>query len=415
MPPPHVIANQRRAALEIIDGLARELAPGRPFLAILRTQLARNKGYGSQDRRRYREIVFAWLRFRAWFDALRATDSEKALDLLILLAGDSPEMLPLQAAISQPGGIARREWRDVREKLASLFPGVTFELRALVPAWFEKHCPALFEEKEIEVQLTRPPFWLRAQRGTSADLVQELARKSISAEASRDVPWAVRVTERVELEEDDIVTSGRAEIQDIGSQALLAMVAPEPGGQWLDFCAGAGGKSLQLARLVGTSGRVTAYDLRRDALMELKRRMIRGMVSNIKIEPVLPEPGLVQFDGVLVDAPCSASGTWRRHPFLRHQTVAQVIDRRAREQAKLLGDAAGFVKRRGRLIYATCSLSRKENEDVVAGFLKNNTDFELEPPALLPGMTATQPPWVTLMPSFLDSDGYFLACMRRKE
>lgn len=414
MHPPHVLANQRRAALEIIDDLARELTPGRPFLAILRTQLSRNKGYGSQDRRRYREIVFAWLRFRSWFDALRAIDGEKALDLLVLLAGDSPEMMPLQMAIGQPGGFSRRDWPDVRGKLESYFPDVDFDLRALLPAWFEKHCPALFEEKEIVLQLTRPPFWLRAQRGTSADLVHELARCSISAEASPQIPWAVRVNQRVELEEDEIVTSGRAEIQDIGSQALLTMVAPEPGGHWLDFCAGAGGKSLQLARLVGNTGRVTAYDLRRDALMELKRRMIRAMIPNIKIEPVLPEPGPVQFDGVLVDAPCSASGTWRRHPFLRHQIEPEVIERRALEQLELLCDAAGFVKRRGRLVYATCSLSKMENEDVVAAFLKNNSDFQLEAPALLPGMTATQPPWVTLMPSFLDSDGYFLACMRRE-
>jgi 16S rRNA (cytosine967-C5)-methyltransferase len=197
--PPHVLANQRRAALEIIDALARELTPGRPFLAILRTQLGRNKGYGSQDRRRYREIVFAWLRFRAWFDAIRVNDSEKALDLLLLLAGDSPEMMPLQAAIGHPGGFSRRDWRDMRGKLEDYFPDASFDLRALLPAWFEKHCPALFEEKEIVVQLTRPPFWLRAQRGTSADLVHELSRSSISAEASQHVPWAVCVTERVEL------------------------------------------------------------------------------------------------------------------------------------------------------------------------------------------------------------------------
>lgn len=411
---PTIIANQRRAALEIIDALSRELKPGRPFLAILRTQLGRNKGFGSQDRRRYREIVFSWLRYRAWFDILRADDSEKALDLLILLAADSLEMLPLQTAIGHPGGCSRRDWPDTREKLETLFPGADFDLRALMPAWFEPHCPALFEENEIVVQMTRPPFWLRAQRGSSADLVHELSRDSISAVASREVPLAVRVSERIELDEHPIVTSGRAEVQDVGSQALLTMVAPEPGGSWLDFCAGAGGKSLQLSRLVGSSGKVTAHDIRRDALMELKRRMIRAEISNIKIEPVLPEPGLTQFDGVLVDAPCSASGTWRRHPFLRHQTTPAVIERRAKEQVQLLDRGSEFVRRGGRLIYATCSLSRKENEEVVAAFLKENQDFQLEAPTLLPGMMATQPPWVTLMPSMLDSDGYFLACMRRE-
>jgi 16S rRNA (cytosine967-C5)-methyltransferase len=302
----------------------------------------------------------------------------------------------------------------VKERLEKLIPGAEFDLRSLIPGWFEAHCPALFEEREIFLQQIRPPFWLRAQRGTSADLVHELSRESISAIASPEVPWAVRVNERVDLEEHAIVTSGRAEVQDIGSQALLAMVAPETGGQWLDFCAGAGGKSLQLSRLVGLTGRVTSYDVRRDALMELKRRMIRARIENIKIEPVLPETGITQFDGVLLDAPCSASGTWRRHPFLRHQTTPEVIDRRAREQIELLNQGSEYVRRGGRLVYATCSLSRKENEDVVTAFLNENQDFKLEEPALLPGMTPSTPPWVTLMPSFLDSDGYFLACMRRE-
>jgi 16S rRNA (cytosine967-C5)-methyltransferase len=193
------------------------------------------------------------------------------------------------------------------------------------------------------------------------------------------------------------------------------MVAPTPGARWLDLCAGAGGKTLQLATMLGPKGRVTAHDIRRDALMELRRRLIRGGMHNIAVEPVLPEPGPITFDGVLVDAPCSSSGTWRRHPYLRHQTTPGMVMEYAHEQFTLLRRGGSFVAAGGRLIYATCSLSRFENEDIVDAFLREERGFALEPPpVLLEGVTASASGCVTLWPSALDSDGYFLACMRRR-
>jgi 16S rRNA (cytosine967-C5)-methyltransferase len=256
---------------------------------------------------------------------------------------------------------------------------------------------------------------LRAQRGSGPELVQELARTNVAASASTKVPGAVRVHEFRDLEEHPLVTGGRAEVQDIGSQALLFMAAPAPGGRWLDLCAGAGGKTLQLAALLGPKGRVTAHDIRRDALMELRRRLIRANLHTIAIEPVLPEPGPISFDGVLVDAPCSSSGTWRRHPYLRHQTTPGIVMDYAREQRVLLRRGASYVAPGGRLLYATCSLSRFENEDIIDAFLREERGFALEPPPALPeGVTAGPGGSVTLWPSTLDSDGYFLACLRRR-
>lgn len=410
-----MIENQRRTALTLAGLLAWRLTPGRPFIAEVRSELALHKGFGSRDRRLYRELIFTWLRHRAWYDQALALDRERAADLLVALAPEAPEVLPLQTALGMPGGIANRPWPELRQRLAALVPGMDFELRALLPPWFERHCPELFQEQELIAQLRRPPFWLRAQRGSAGDLVHQLARSGIETTASPRVPGAVRVAGYVDLEEHPLVMTGRAEVQDIGSQALLAMAAPDPGGHWLDFCAGAGGKTLQLADLLGPGGRVTAHDIRREALVELKRRMMRSGLKNIVVEPVLPEPGRVQFDGVLVDAPCSASGTWRRHPFLRHQTTPAVIERYAAEQLKLLERAAPFVARGGRLVYATCSLSREENEEVVAAFLREEPDFMLERPPFLPGIEPAPLGWVTLLPSILDSDGYFLACLRQRE
>lgn len=412
---PRILDNQRRTALTLIDAIALRMPPGRPFIPEMRSAIAANQGLGARDRRLYRDLIFTWLRFRAWFDRARAVDPQRALDLLVAFTPPGLEIAPMQAALALPTGIPLHDWPGVHAALTTLVPGVEFNLRDLMPGWFETHAPGLFNEKEILTQLRRPPFWLRTQRGSGRELVQEFARTKVVASASNVLPAAVRVHEFRDLEEHPLITSGRAEVQDIGSQALLVMAAPATGGRWLDLCAGAGGKTLQLATMIGPKGTVTAHDIRRDALMELRRRLIRASLRNITVEPVLPEPGPITFDGVLVDAPCSASGTWRRHPYLRHQTTPGVVMDYAREQLTLLRRGGSFVAPGGRLIYATCSLSRFENENVVAAFLREERGFALEAPAnLSEGLVAAPSGTVTIWPSALDSDGYFLACLRRK-
>jgi 16S rRNA (cytosine967-C5)-methyltransferase len=409
-----ILDNQRRTVLELISIMERRLRPGVPFLAELRGTMGQHRGLGSRDRRIYRELVFSWLRFREWFDEVRRDDPFAAVDLLVALSADTPDLAAWQTQLGVPPGLPQRPWPQIEAALAQLHPNRTFALRDLLPKWFELHCPPLFEPSETIVQLRRPPFWLRAQRGTAAELVRELTVAKIDAVVETSLPGAVRVLAYVDLEEHPIVTSGQAEIQDIGSQALVLMAAPAAGSRWLDFCAGAGGKTLQLASAVGSTGHVTAHDVRRDALMETKRRVVRAGLKNVLIEPVLPDPGAKVYDGVFVDAPCSATGTWRRHPFLRHQTTPAVVNRYVQEQVRLLDRASLCVAPAGNLVYATCSLSQHENRGVLAAFLRTHRDFEMVPPPYNPGLPAEPSGAVTIMPSSLDSDGYFLACMRRK-
>src|SRR5262249_41278438 len=154
--------------------------------------------------------------------------------------------------------------------------------------------------------------------------------------------------------------------------------------RWFDACAGAGGKTLQLARLVGPSGHVNAYDVRRAALEELNVRVARAGIRNVHTS-AQPTPGT--YPGVLVDAPCSGSGTWRRAPHLKWATRPQVVADRAQLQQTLLSRFAVCVRPGGRLVYATCSLSSRENEAVVAEFLATHTDFEPVPFAQTFGAT----------------------------
>jgi 16S rRNA (cytosine967-C5)-methyltransferase len=193
--------------------------------------------------------------------------------------------------------------------------------------------------------------------------------------------------------------SGKVEIQDVGSQRVLATIGAETKGHWLDACAGAGGKTLQLATLLGSAGKVTARDTRRSALEELSTRARRsGLSDRIRIGDQDDPPG--GFDGVLVDAPCSGSGTWRRAPHLRWVTSETSVRNAAQIQLKLLRENAARVRKGGLLAYVTCSLCRTENEAIAEGFLGLG-GFE-------PVLGGT-----VLLPQEHDGDGFFVASFRR--
>jgi 16S rRNA (cytosine967-C5)-methyltransferase len=203
--------------------------------------------------------------------------------------------------------------------------------------------------------------------------------------------------------------SGRVEIQDLGSQLLLEAVGVAPGGRWLDACAGAGGKSLQLAGLLGPDGRVDAEDVRPAALAELARRAARaGLAGRISIRGAAGGG----YDGVLVDAPCSGSGTWRRSPHLKWVTSPAQIAAGAARQEALLARCAPRVRPGGQLVYATCSLARSENEEVVRRFLAAHPAFAAGP---YPRPRGGEPAGdgLRFWPADHDGDGFFVASFRR--
>ena len=199
-------------------------------------------------------------------------------------------------------------------------------------------------------------------------------------------------------------------MQDLGSQLLLETVGLEAGGRWLDACAGAGGKTLQLARLLGPDGNVEAHDIRPAALAELEKRAARAGLTNIRTTSV---PHADDYDGVLVDAPCSGSGTWRRSPHLKWTTAPALVAERAALQATLLTRFAANVRPGGRLLYATCSLSPQENERVVATFLAAHAAFHPEPFARTFGFSLRDGT-LTILPARHNTDGFYVASLRRK-
>lgn len=359
--------------------------------------LAGERAFGSRDRRLYRELIYATLRYLPWIEPLldeggaNPAQTEEAIRRIAHLAAETP---------------ATRAFRS--EFATGALP--QGDKAELLPAWFRAHCPEAFEPAQLDTLLARAPLWVRILDSDTEHIEGSLAQDRIAVIGRSPVlPTAWRLPEDANVAHSAAYQDGLVEIQDLGSQLILASVGVKSGERWLDACAGAGGKTLQLASLVGPGGRVTAHDIRAAALEELRLRAERTRLGNIAVTPKIEG----QFDGVLVDAPCSGSGTWRRAPHLKWITKESDIAAAAAKQAELLAKFAAHVQPGGRLVYATCSLSGRENEEVVAAFLRAHADFEAAPFAETFGFSVRDG-GITILPARHDTDGFFVASLRRR-
>jgi 16S rRNA (cytosine967-C5)-methyltransferase len=211
--------------------------------------------------------------------------------------------------------------------------------------------------------------------------------------------------------------AGELEIQDIASQAVGWLCAPQPGETWWDACAGEGGKTMQLSDLMQNKGLIWASDRAEWRLKNLKRRAARAKVFNFRSQVWdggAKLPTKTKFDGILVDAPCSGVGTWQRNPHARWTTTLQDVTELGAVQLQLLNNVAGSLKSNGKLIYSVCTLTQAETTDVVENFSKAHP--ELEPmalPEISPVVAVSTT--VTIWPQDLGGNGMFIAGWRRKD
>lgn len=213
------------------------------------------------------------------------------------------------------------------------------------------------------------------------------------------------------------------EVQDEGSQLIAELVAPPPGGVVVDACAGAGGKTLALASLMANKGRILALDIDEHRLRELQRRARRAGLTNVQARAVAAQqagPDLLPRGAarVLVDAPCSGLGVLRRNPEARWRLSPQDIADLSRRQGEILRACAGLVAPHGRLIYATCTILRKENDEVVEAFLRDHPEFHPVPAKEILGAARAAAIGdgqdLRLLPRAEGGpDGFFAAVMRR--
>jgi len=385
-----IAASQGRVYLELARALQPHWRGDFALPARLQRLLAARPGCGSRDRRLYRELIYTTLRHLPWIEPGLGADPDEALRRVAWLAAATPATTAFRAAWATgepPAG-------DPAE---------------LLPAWFRPEAPALFSPEEAAALARRAPLWLRLQTPDPAAVHAEFSHRGWKFSPSSVLPDALRLETEMDLTPTEAFRSGSVEVQDLGSQLLLASVGVLPGGHWLDACAGAGGKSLQLARLVGPAGTVEATDIRPAALAELRQRATRARLANLR---VTARPARAAYDGVLVDAPCSGTGTWRRAPHLKWVTRPEHLARAAARQAELLRQLAPLVRPGGLLVYATCSLARTENTAVITGFLRENPAFTPQPPTADFGFAPAEG-GLTIWPARHDTDGFFVAALRR--
>ncbi|MCF7689826.1 MAG: RsmB/NOP family class I SAM-dependent RNA methyltransferase [Cephaloticoccus sp.] len=398
-----VAGNQRQTYLRLVATLRPHWRSDLLLPDRIQKLLAGEKRFGSRDRRLYRELLYTTLRFLPWVDPLWDTDPERAAAIVAWLAADGPATANYRAelSISDPQSPVSLSAKAAFLKL---------NVADLLPTWFARECPAAFTPAELETLHQRASLWLRLQTGHPEQVTDELSNNGWKWRMTSPLPEAIEISDEVNITACASFRAGAVEVQDLGSQLLLHTTMIKADGRWLDACAGAGGKSLQLARILGLQGKVTAHDIRASALTELQIRAKRAGLRNIVTTGQPPEG---TFDGVLVDAPCSGSGTWRRAPHLKWITHPAMVMEYATRQLNLLGQFAAAVRPGGQLIYATCSLNRSENESVIAAFLQNHQDFRIEPPFRDFGYQ-TSPGGITIMPSRHNTDGFFVASMRRR-
>ena len=412
---PIIAANQERLFLAFVAEIRPYIRRDSALPRRIKELFARNRAIGSRDRKLYRELVYTYLRFLPWIDPLLDTDPVLASKITAWLA---PELKPTshyRAALcanwpAVPATIAEKA-SVLRTQLLALSPphsALSFTPEALLPAWFHEHCPAAFESPHLDALNSRASVWVRIQNLDGNLVLDEFRAKHWTFEQPADFPDALCLPPNAEVANSDAYRRGFVEIQDLGSQLVLATAPIPAGGRWLDACAGAGGKTLQLARLVGDTGQVDATDIRLEILEELRDRAQRARLDNFRITNK-PEAA---YDGVLVDAPCSGSGTWRRQPHLKWYVKPESIASFAKTQTEILTLNAPRVKPGGLLIYATCSLSHHENQDVVQAFLQAHPEFKAEPPAENHGGTFDGS-GTSLLPGTRNTDGFYAAILRK--
>ncbi|THD63929.1 RsmB/NOP family class I SAM-dependent RNA methyltransferase [Phenylobacterium sp.] len=301
-------------------------------------------------------------------------------------------------------------------------------VRGDYPDWLEPSMARAFGEHraaEGAALSERAPVDLRVNLLKSDPERTLKALASLNAEPTGILPTALRMPALDPTARSGAVetipqfSKGWFEVQDLGSQIAAAAAGEVKGKQVLDLCAGGGGKTLALAGAMGNTGQVYAYDSDARRLADTVRRSDRAGVRNLQVRsPVNPEPlkGLEgKMDVVFIDAPCSGTGSWRRHPDTKWRLTPETLEKRLADQDAVLDAGAGFVKPGGRMVYVTCSVLPEEDEDRVAAFLAHTAGFEVRPATDDPNLTAHLTPdgFLRLTPRTAGTDGFFVAVLAK--
>ncbi len=380
---------------------------------------------GGRERGVIAEAVYNMLRQRTVFVQLAESGSGPQMRRLALLS------LAEFAGVDAIAGLSEQETEWLTRVMAfdrNSFPLAT---RANFPEWMLQRFIAQYGEDEAMqlIDALNRPASLDLRVNTLKATVEEaeaaLNFAGITFERTPFAPLGLRLPKKPALQNMSMFKDGLIEVQDEGSQLLAQMLGAKRGEMVVDFCAGAGGKTLALGALMRNTGRLYAFDISDKRLAKLKPRMARSGLSNVHPVLIAHENDAKvkrlagKIDRVLVDAPCSGLGTLRRNPDVKWRMVATDIDELNVKQLSILAGAARLVKPGGRLVYATCSLLAEENEAIVEQFLATHADYVLVPAGEVLAEQKIEAlemgDYLKLLPHQHHTDGFFAAVLERKK
>ncbi|MDC7712989.1 RsmB/NOP family class I SAM-dependent RNA methyltransferase [Vogesella sp. LYT5W] len=394
----------------------------RPADAVLTAHFRANSKLGATDRHLIAETAFACLRHLETLRALcgqRANTRKLALATLVRIGG---------ANLRELDGIIKETEREWLSSLKGAPLPDALTARAALPQWVLDLLPAMPEEDVVALGkglASAAPLDIRVNtlKLKRDDALVQLQDSGVACEATPYSPIGIRLKGKPSLAKHPLFVGGAIEVQDEGSQLLGLLTGARRGEMVVDFCAGAGGKTLLLGAQMASTGRLYAFDVSEKRLANFKPRMARSGLSNVNTTLIAHENDTKvkrlagKADRVLVDAPCSGLGTLRRNPDLKYRQSADSVAELNAKQQSILASAARLVKAGGRLVYATCSLLPQENQAIVEAFLAANPAFELVPAnqvlaeQKIPLDTGD---YLALRPHQHNTDGFFAAVLQRK-
>ena len=415
------------AAIEILE----EVASGQAADRALESYFRKRRYAGSKDRAAISTRVFDILRRRAslaWsIERAGAAAQPRSLALAqIVASGGDPKTL-FTGQGHAPAALSEAE-AALAGTLAKDAADAPAWVKGNYPEWMDAALRARFGaslEAEMAALNARAPVDLRvnALRASRAEILAEFEKLGIEATPTALSPLGLRLAGRVGPDRLPHLRDGLVEIQDEGSQLAALLVGARPGEQVVDLCAGGGGKALALAAAMGRRGQVYACDNDARRLERLKPRAKRAEAHNIQPHVLRDkDPWLAEQAGkchrVIVDAPCSGTGTWRRNPETRWRHGPAEVADLAKRQGALLDVAAPLLRPGGRLAYVVCSLLPTEGEEVANAFLARHPDFRVLPArrAWAEAVDAPYPgddPYLVLSPARQGTDGFFVALFER--
>jgi 16S rRNA (cytosine967-C5)-methyltransferase len=430
-----------QATIDILAGLAASRVP---MDSTIGDYMRARRYIGSKDRAAIVERVYDCMRHHArigWHlekNGTEDTPRSRVIAHLRIVDGANERRIRdlFDASKYSPEELTSDELAFI-EKFSEPLPDTNASSLSLkgegfnIPPSVRTECPPEYESQlreyfgddfENEMTAMIPPATLDLRVNTFIcardKALETLKAEGVEAAPTPFSPWGLRAKDKIFLSKTKAFKKGWVDIQDEGSQLIAHICGAAPGIQVLDFCAGGGGKTLALASAMMRKGRIVAMDTDARRLEKGKERFRRAYVSDIiEIRPLSDEKQRKwlkrqkeNFDVVLVDAPCSGTGTWRRNPDLRWRNFGPDLAELIKTQIEILDKVVPCVKPGGRLVYATCSLLPEENEKQAAAFLERHPGFEIVPPEN-PALGA---PFMRLTPYRHQTDGFFAAVFKKK-